>query len=84
MYSWPSDFGVCASETGVCFSASSIWESRPAEGDVSSSSKDSEKEAGLRRSKGWDCELRRGEDTVTVGGVEVAIFVLLWCCVGFE
>jgi hypothetical protein len=73
VYSWPSVFVVCAS-TGVCFSASSIWERRPAEGEVSSISKDSENEAGLRRSRDWECELRRGEDAASVGGREVAMF----------
>jgi hypothetical protein len=53
VYSCPSFLGVWAS-TGLCFSASSIWERRPAEGDVSSISKDSAKEAGLRRSSDWD------------------------------
>jgi hypothetical protein len=78
VYSWPSvlDF-VCAS-TGVCFSASSIWERRPAEGEVSSISKDSVKEAGLRRSRDWEWVLRRGEDVASVGGSEVAMFA---CCV---
>jgi hypothetical protein len=78
VYSWPSDLDVCAS-TVLCFSASSIWERRPDEGDVSSISKDSVKEAGLRRSRDWELEERRGEDVASVGCRGVAMVVCYIC-----
>ena len=68
MYSCPSVLRDDCVDTGVCFSALSIWERRPADGDVSSISKLSEKEDGLCKSR--DSER---EDVVSVGGREAAM-----------